>query len=115
LEQNVDALAAGEADYRGVKVSARSEVITFDLAFSVVVASFKIPSQMFIVGQHRIWPWRIAYTGLSFLFGWWGIPWGPVYTVQALHANVVSKNRRRLIDVVRLPAWDGGSGILPQP
>ena len=118
LERNVNALATGEADYRGAKVSTRSEVITFDLTFSVVVASFKIPSQMFVVGQHRIWPWRIAYTGLTLVFGWWGIPWGPVYTVQSLHGNLTNKNRRRLMDVLDIPAWDGSGGsfgaILPR-
>ena len=119
LASNVDALATGEAVYRGVKVSAHSEVVTFDLAFSVVIASFKIPSQMFIVGQHRIWPWRIAYTLLSFVFGWWGVPWGPVFTVQSLHRNLTTKNRARLIDMIDLPGWEGGGGsfgaILPKP
>jgi len=27
----------------------------------------------------------------SLLFGWWGIPWGPVYTVRALAANSKAK------------------------
>jgi len=110
LESNLDALAAGETVFRGVKVSARTEVVTFDLAFSVVVASFKIPSQMFIVGQHRIWPWRIAYTLLSLVFGWWGVPYGPVYTVQAVHGNLKTVNRRRLTDVFNIPVWDAGGG-----
>lgn len=109
LENNVDALAAGTATYRGARVSADSEVITFDLAFSVVVASFKIPSQMFIVGQHRIWPWRFAYVALSALFGWWGIPWGPIYTIQALHANVTAQKRQRLLAMIGVPGWEGGS------
>ncbi len=115
LESNLPALATGEAEYRGVKISAGSEVITFDLAFSVVVASFKGRSQMFVVGQHCLWPWRIAYTLLSFVFGWWGVPWGPIYTVQSLHANLADKNRRRLIDMLDVPGWDAGGGSFGAP
>jgi hypothetical protein len=118
LETNIDALATGEAVYRGIKVTAHTEVVTFDLAFSVVVASFKIPSQMFFVGQHRLWLWRTLYSFGSFIFGWWGFPYGPIYTVQSLHDNLKSRNRRRLIDMVDIPTWDGGGGsygaILPK-
>jgi hypothetical protein len=28
----------------------------------------------------------------SLLLGWWGIPWGPIYTIRALHANSQAKN-----------------------
>lgn len=118
LEANLDTLAAGEAIFRGVKVSAHTEVVTFDLAFSVVVASFRIPSQMFIVGQHRLWLWRPLYSLGSFIFGWWGIPYGPIYTVQSLHSNLKSANRGRLLDMIDIPAWDAGGGsfgaILPR-
>ena len=30
-------------------------------------------------------------TKQSLLFGWWGIPWGPVYTVRALAVNSKAK------------------------
>jgi len=29
----------------------------------------------------------LPWTGLSLLAGWWGIPWGPIWTVQALVTN----------------------------
>jgi hypothetical protein len=118
LETNVDALVAGEAAYRGARISMRSEVVTFELTFSVVVASFKVPSQMFVVGQHRIWPWRIAYTAATLVLGWWGIPWGPIYTVQSLHANFTNRHRRPLYAVLDLPGWEAAGGnfgaILPK-
>jgi hypothetical protein len=73
---------------------------------------------MFIVGQHRLWLWRTLYSLGSFLFGWWGIPYGPIYTVQSLHANLKTTNRRRLASMVNIPAWDAGGGsfgaILPK-
>ncbi len=29
----------------------------------------------------------LPYSLLSLLFGWWGIPWGPIYTVQSIIQN----------------------------
>src|SRR5436190_18292093 len=33
------------------------------------------------------WLRGLPYSLLSVLFGWWGLPWGPIRTVQALIAN----------------------------
>ena len=30
----------------------------------------------------------LGYTLLSLFAGWWGIPWGPIYTIEALVANL---------------------------
>jgi len=29
----------------------------------------------------------LGFTLLSLVLGWWGIPWGPIYTVQSLWVN----------------------------
>jgi hypothetical protein len=29
----------------------------------------------------------LPFSLLSLFLGWWGIPWGPIYTVQALWVN----------------------------
>lgn len=84
LDDNAEAFVEGEAPYQGMQLSPNTEVVVFHLAFSIVVASFKFPSQILVVGHDRIWLWRACYSLGSLLFGWWGIPWGPVYTVQAL-------------------------------
>lgn len=31
--------------------------------------------------------YRAPYTTLSLIFGWWGFPWGPIYTVDMLKIN----------------------------
>jgi lipopolysaccharide export LptBFGC system permease protein LptF len=37
-------------------------------------------------GENRVLK-GLGFSLLSFLLGWWGIPWGPIYTVQALWNN----------------------------
>ena len=30
----------------------------------------------------------IPYILISLLFGWWGIPWGPIFTIKSLYTNL---------------------------
>ncbi|MDR0230502.1 MAG: hypothetical protein LBI82_00075 [Dysgonamonadaceae bacterium] len=30
----------------------------------------------------------IGYTFLTFFFGWWGFPWGPIYTIGSIFTNL---------------------------
>ena len=57
---------------------------------SVFVATFKQSSAVYFIrpGHTALTP-RIGYSILSLLFGWWGIPWGPIYTVQAFWNNAI--------------------------
>ena len=29
----------------------------------------------------------LSYTLLTLIFGWWGIPWGPIYTIGSVFSN----------------------------
>ena len=29
----------------------------------------------------------LGYSLCSFLLGWWGIPWGPIYTISSIFTN----------------------------
>ncbi|WP_291151783.1 hypothetical protein [Flavobacterium sp. UBA7680] len=30
-----------------------------------------------------------GHVGVNLLFGWWGIPWGPIYTIGAAYRHIV--------------------------
>lgn len=78
----------GGATYRGVHVQAHTRVRTFDVAVSLGVLSWLAPSRDYVVGVDRIWPRAIFFTLVTLLLGWWGLPWGPIYTVRALATNL---------------------------
>lgn len=73
-------------NYEGHQICNRTELREFHLAFSVVAFSFRIPSRFFIQPS-GISAVGIVYSIASALCGWWGIPFGPVYTVQSLYWN----------------------------
>ncbi|WP_395748629.1 hypothetical protein [Prosthecobacter sp.] len=60
----------------------------FRYNFSVIVLSFQRSSEVryFRAGQGygaHAWPWTL----LSMVVGWWGFPWGIVFTIQTLFTN----------------------------
>lgn len=65
-----------------------AKFVVFQYCISVIVMTFKrgsavyfIPAGGSVVGK------GLPFTLLSLVAGWWGIPWGPIYTVQSIYNN----------------------------
>jgi len=61
----------------------------YQYCVSLILITFKRPTSIYFVRSGESgakYSWK--YTLLTFLLGWWGIPWGPVYTVQCLYKNM---------------------------
>ena len=63
--------------------------VIYQYCISVIVMTFKRGTDIYFVraDQNRVvrgLPWTL----LSLVLGWWGIPWGPIFTVQALYLNL---------------------------
>lgn len=56
---------------------------------SVGIMTFRRSSGVYFLkaGQSG-WPRALPWTLLTLVAGWWGIPWGPVYSVQSLYTNL---------------------------
>lgn len=71
------------------EVQAGARFVVFQYCISVLVMSFKRGSRI-----HFIRPGESAFTkGLPFCLcsltlGWWGIPWGPIWTISTLATNL---------------------------
>lgn len=61
----------------------------YQYAISIVVMTFKRPSDIYFIraGESAIVP-GLKYSLLSFLVGWWGLPWGLIYTPWAIISNL---------------------------
>jgi len=71
--------------------------VVFQYCVSMLVVTFKRSSDIYFVrpGENAVII-GLVFSLISMLFGWWGFPWGPVYTVQSLKAN-----------------FDGGQDVTP--
>lgn len=63
--------------------------VVFEYCVSIVVMTFKRGSDVYFIrsGESTIGS-GILYTLITLLFGWWGFPWGPIYSFMALFTNL---------------------------
>src|SRR3954451_14129736 len=84
--KNVEGLSVEEINH---ELSNGAKFVVFQYCVSVILMTFKRGSDIyFIRANESTVKHSIGFTLISFLFGWWGIPWGPIYTIGSLHTNL---------------------------
>jgi len=80
--------------------------VIFQYAVSVLVMSFRRPSSVHFIraGENTILK-SIGFTLLTLVAGWWGIPWGPIYTIQSLTTNLRGGKdvTKQVVDAMNTP------------
>jgi hypothetical protein len=85
--------------------------VFYQYAISVLVMSFRRSSDIYFIraGEGSVSK-GLPWTALSLVAGWWGIPWGPIFTIQSLVTNlkggkdVTAEISARLAPVPATPA-----------
>ena len=85
-------------DIQGLERYSREEIeeqlqrgavfVMYQYCISIIFVTFKRPSAIYFipVGGSRFIK-GLPFTALSLVFGWWGFPWGPIYTIGSLARN----------------------------
>ena len=62
--------------------------VFFQYCISILILTFRRPSDIYFVrpGESAIAK-GLPFIVLTLFAGWWGIPWGPIYSVQSLVTN----------------------------
>jgi len=71
------------------KIDSGSRFIIFQYCISVffAVTLKRFSPVIFINPDERLSKYYKRYNILSLIFGWWGLPWGPVYTIKYVNFN----------------------------
>ncbi|RZK73448.1 MAG: hypothetical protein EOO85_17335 [Pedobacter sp.] len=70
------------------QLSNGGRIVIYGYCISTIFLTFKLLSPPhFIRAGEKASRYRAKYNLLSFLFGWWGLPWGPIYTLDMLRVN----------------------------
>jgi hypothetical protein len=66
-----------------------SSFVVYQYCISLGIVSFKRYSGVKVIppGGSRVLP-GLPYTLVSLIFGWWGIPWGPIWTLETIGRNL---------------------------
>jgi hypothetical protein len=83
--RGIEGVRHGELDF---EIQRGAKFVFFQYCISVIVLTFRRPSDVYFVrpGENAVVK-GIPFTLLSLIAGWWGIPWGPIYTVQSIYNN----------------------------
>ena len=62
--------------------------VIYQYCISILILTFRRSSNVYFIRHEENAVIKgLPYTLLSLLLGWWGIPWGPIYTVQSIWLN----------------------------
>jgi hypothetical protein len=63
--------------------------VVFEYCISLIAVTLRRPSRpIHLKPAQRAWVRGLPYVMVSLLFGWWGLPWGVIYTPLAIYANL---------------------------
>jgi hypothetical protein len=69
------------------EVSKGARFVVYSYAISFVVVTIRRSSDVYFVRPSESETKALKYTLATLVFGWWGIPWGPIYSIQAIIGN----------------------------
>ncbi|WNS45603.1 hypothetical protein [Paenibacillus sp. MMS20-IR301] len=78
-------------DYRSIEsqVQQGGRFVIYTYCISIILMTFRRSSDIyFIRADGNAVTAGLKFTLLSAIVGWWGIPWGPIYTIGALITNL---------------------------
>lgn len=71
------------------EVNKGSRFVYFPYTLSFLFITFKRTSSVYLVRKDENTSFRrFRFTLVSFLFGWWSIPFGPKHTLKAIRTNL---------------------------
>ena len=71
------------------ELKAGAKFVIYQYCVSILVMTFKRGSDIyFIPANAKASSKGMSFTVISLLAGWWGIPWGPIYTISSVVKNM---------------------------
>jgi hypothetical protein len=87
LAENVDQLRAGTATFDGVRLTYATQLRAYEIVMSFLILTVRYTTRPVADGGAGSRSLQWGATLATFLLGWWGIPWGPIWTIRALARN----------------------------
>lgn len=71
-------------------VNKGGKFVIFPYTISFVIMTLKRSSDIYFIREdENSFKYSYSYVLLNFFIGWWGLPWGPIYTIGALYNHFI--------------------------
>lgn len=83
--KGIEGLSVNEIDD---ELQRGGKFVIYQYCISIIILTFKRNSDVFFIksGENPVTR-GLLYTLISLLIGWWGFPWGPIYTIGTIVTN----------------------------
>jgi hypothetical protein len=83
--QGIEGMSADQVRF---EVQRGGKFVFYHYCVSVLIMTFRRSSPVyFIPAGESTTSKALPWTALTLVAGWWGIPWGPIFSVQSLVVN----------------------------
>jgi hypothetical protein len=62
--------------------------VIYEYCISLIAVTLRRPSRPILVKPERAWVRGLPYVCVSLFLGWWGLPWGIIYTPLTIFTNL---------------------------
>ena len=83
--QGLDGLSVEQLNF---ELQRGGKFVVYNYCVSLLLVTFKRGRIHFVRAEENRVSKSLPWTALSLVAGWWGIPWGPIYTIQSLVTNL---------------------------
>lgn len=82
----IDGLSSAELQ---MELGRGGRFVIFEYAISILILTFRRSSDIYFIraGEDAISK-GLPFTLLSLVAGWWGFPWGPIFTIGSVVTNL---------------------------
>lgn len=77
--------------YNGILIDKYTKFVQYEICLSIGIFSYRNKTGYYIKDYHLTTLLNILFTTYTILFGWWGLPWGPINSFRAIVNNIFSK------------------------
>lgn len=85
----IDGLGERSQDELRQALEAGGRFVFYEFCISLVVITFRRPSRVYFLPANDLGLVRgLPYSLCSLLLGWWGLPWGVIYTPLTVLTNL---------------------------
>lgn len=107
LYENSSAIWDGTAVYEGREIKPFTVLRRFDTTVSTLIITTRYSSEFVVEGDPRELRTKLVSTFTTLALGWWGVPWGPIFTLMALFRNFRGGHKVTVAEVLGYPAEFG--------
>jgi len=86
--------------WKGVPLTYDSSVTQYQFCMSFLLVTFRQQTGFVLDQSSNRSLVNIISTIVTIIFGWWGIPWGPIYSVQTIFRNLRGGNKKSIEELI---------------